>query len=49
MNDQMLAGVVWRLTNPGERDRREVDDTMGRLAAGRSRPLWRILRAISRT
>jgi hypothetical protein len=46
MSDPYLTGVTWRLTNMSEADRRESEELMGRLAAGWSRGLRRMLRAM---
>jgi hypothetical protein len=42
MSDPYLAGVVWRLANMSETQRREVEEETGRLVAGWSRGVRRV-------
>lgn len=44
MSDPYMIGVTWRLTTMSEAERRESEEVMGRLAAGWSRGLRRILK-----
>ena len=44
MHDTQLTGSVWRMTNLSDAERREADDSMGRLYAR----LRRLVRARAR-